>query len=102
MSEQEDFGDCCWQFPTDRAALDKLWDSIPSAPIVWVDTVIPVEAISSQEFAAHLERRRAAPAFITGDWSVEYPPIAEQSSEGYGEIVTRDVFPPNAMRAWSV
>lgn len=35
--------------------------------------------------------QQAPPAFITGDWSVEYPPIAEQPSE------RRDVFPRQAM-----
>lgn len=97
MSEQEDFGDCIGAelvslgTTVDAATLDL----ICGVPGRFTGCFLGVDVMPD---IAIIQRS----AFITGDWSVEYPPIAEQSSEGYGGIVTRDVFPPNAMRAWSV
>lgn len=84
MSEQEDFGDC-------YLAVDLV---APPAP----DWHAIYERLKEQQLALlgvrvlPLPATCTAPAFITGDWSVEYPPIAEQPSE------RRDVFPRQAMR----
>lgn len=92
-SEQEDFGDCNWGFPDlppTYLGADPAREGSDTTALVdvsgncyaWDATGRPLRVTEIVK----------APAFITGDWSVEYPPIAEQPSE------RRDVFPRQAMR----
>lgn len=93
MSEQEDRGDCVGTEFVAPAAPD--WHAI-------------YERLKEQQLALlgmrvlPLPANCTAPAFITGDWSVEYPPIAEHLDGGSVLVTPKDVFPLNAMRAWSV
>lgn len=86
MSEQEDFGDCGGTELVSLGAVDAATlDLICGVPGRFTGCFLGVDVMPD---IAIIQRS----AFITGDWSVEYPPIAEQPSE------RRDVFPRQAMR----